>query len=76
MRKVHSPYIAVDVDDGEDGELVARAGATALDDPSKLSEVGAHPVGELHGALDRLGLKSFSLDADSQRVGAKSLRVK
>jgi hypothetical protein len=32
---------------------VARVVATALDDPGKLSEVGAHPVGELHRALDR-----------------------
>lgn len=37
----------------------------------KLSEVGAHPIGELHGTLDRLGLKSLSLDADRQRGGGE-----
>jgi hypothetical protein len=67
MCKIHPPRTVVDVDNGKDGELVTRVVAAAFDDGGELSEVGAHPVGELHMTLDWLGLERLSLDADGQR---------
>lgn len=43
----------------------------AFDNGGELSEARAHPVGEPHKTLDRLGLEGFSLDADGQRGRGK-----